>query len=301
MTSIKVAATQMACSWDRDRNLAQAEELVREAAGEGARIILIQELFQTPYFCKDELVKHYDLAVPVSDNPAVKRFAELAEELDVVLPVSVFERAGMAMYNSMVMIDAGGANLGTYRKTHIPDAPGYAEKYYFNPGDTGFNVWQTRYGRVGTLICWDQWFPEPARILALKGAEILLYPTAIGSDINGTQFSSLKHWQNVMCGHAAANLLPVVASNRIGLEEDEGTNLTFYGGSFIADHTGEKIAEAGSEAREVLVAEVDLEAANERRITWNVFRDRRPEMYREILTTDGENYSPTVRALFAQG
>lgn len=300
MKRIKVAATQMACSWDREGNLDQAEGLIREAAGAGANIILIQELFQTPYFCKDELQKHYDMAVPVAENPAVERFAELAAELDVVLPVSVFERAGMAMYNSIVMIDAGGATLGTYRKTHIPDAPGYAEKYYFNPGDTGFNVWNTRFGRVGTLICWDQWFPEAARILALKGAEILLYPTAIGGDINGTNTTSLIHWQNVMRGHAAANILPVVASNRIGVEEFDDTSHRFYGGSFISDYMGEKIAEADQETRSVLVTEVDLDEANAYRLSWNVFRDRRPEMYGEILTTDGSTYSPTVKALFGQ-
>lgn len=300
MRKVKVAATQMACSWDRERNLAQAEQLIRKAADEGANIILIQELFETPYFCKDELQKHYDLAVPIDENPAVRRFSELAAELGVVLPASVFERAGMAMYNTIAMIDAGGAVLGTYRKTHIPDAPGYAEKYYFNPGDTGFNVWNTKYGRIGTLICWDQWFPEPARILALKGAEILLYPTAIGGDINGTNTNSLIHWQNVMRGHAAANILPVVASNRIGVEEFDGTSHRFYGGSFIADHFGEKLDEADQETPGVLVREVDLDKANEYRLSWNVFRDRRPEMYREILTTDGETYSPTVRALFAE-
>jgi N-carbamoylputrescine amidase len=300
MNKIKVAATQMACSWERERNLDLAEDQIREAAGQGANIVLIQELFETPYFCKDELQKHYDMAVPVDENRAVKRFRELAAELDLVLPASVFERAGMAMYNSTVMIDAGGAVLGTYRKTHIPDAPGYAEKYYFNPGDTGFNVWQTKFGRVGTLICWDQWFPEPARILALKGAEILLYPTAIGGDINGTNTNSLIHWQNVMRGHAAANILPVVASNRIGVEEFDGTSHRFYGGSFIADHLGETIAEADQKSQTVLVREVDLDQSNDYRLSWNVFRDRRPEMYREILTTDGEHYSPAVRALFNQ-
>ena len=298
MSKIKVAATQMACSWDREKNLAQAEDMIREAAGQGAKIILIQELFETPYFCKDELLKHTELAVPVDENPAVRKFSELAAELDVVLPCSVFERAGMAMYNSIVMIDAGGAQLGVYRKTHIPDAPGYAEKYYFNPGDTGFNVWKTKYGRVGTLICWDQWFPEPARILALKGAEILLYPTAIGGDINGTNVTSLIHWQNVMRGHAAANILPVVASNRIGAEEFDGTSHRFYGGSFISDFKGEKLMEADQETQSVLVAEVDLQESNDYRVSWSVFRDRRPEMYREILTTDGETYSPTVRAQF---
>ena len=295
MTRIKVAATQMSCGWDRDANLRQAEALIREAADLGARVVLIQELFETPYFCKDERLEHYELARPIDDNPAVARFAELAAELQVVLPVSVFERANMALYNSLVMLDADGRRLGLYRKAHIPDAPGYSEKYYFNPGDTGYPVWTTRYGKLGALICWDQWFPEPARILALKGAELLLYPTAIGSEPDSSDTLALKHWQNAMRGHAAANVVPVIASNRIGVEQDEGRRLRFFGSSFIADHLGEIVAEADEVTPGVQVVELDLEAANSYRLAWNLFRDRRPETYREILTSDGVTYpSPSL-------
>jgi len=286
--TVKVAATQMACTWDKAANVARAEEMIREAAGEGAKIILIQELFETPYFCIDEKTEHYALAQPVAENGTVQRFAELARELEVVLPVSVFERASNAMFNSLVMIDADGSVLGTYRKTHIPDAPGYSEKYYFNPGDTGFTVWDTRYAKVGALICWDQWFPEAARALALKGAEIILYPTAIGSEgVNSEDCNALRHWQNVMRGHAAANILPVVASNRIGTETGDSGTLRFYGGSFISDHLGEMIGECDQETSGALVREVDLDAANRHRLHWNLFRDRRPEMYRELMTLDG--------------
>lgn len=284
---IKVAATQMACSWDRDANLRRAEEMVREAAGQGARVVLIQELFETPYFCLDEADKHYDLARPVAENPTVGWASGLAAELDLVLPVSVFERANNALYNSMVMIDADGSVLGTYRKTHIPDAPGYAEKYYFNPGDTGFQVWPTRYGKIGTLICWDQWFPEAARILTLKGAELILYPTAIGSWPDGEDTTALRHWQTVMQGHAAANVVPVAASNRIGVEQGESCSLRFFGSSFICDHKGQMLQTASEDRQEVLVQELDLQAATDYRLRWNLFRDRRPEMYREILTSDG--------------
>ncbi len=291
---VRVAATQMACTDNRDANVKRASEMVREAAAVGAKIILIQELFERPYFCKDEREEFYGLAQPISENLTIKAMSELAAELQVVLPVSVFERANNALYNSLVMLDADGRSLGVYRKTHIPDAPGYSEKFYFNPGDTGFSVWQTRYAKVGTLICWDQWFPEPARILALKGAELLLYPTAIGSFPDAEDTIALKHWQNVMRGHAAANVIPVVASNRIGNERGRSCSLRFFGSSFICDHMGEMQAVADEETHGVLTADVDIDHANAYRLNWALFRDRRPEMYRELFSLDGMRMSAAV-------
>jgi len=245
MSTVTVAATQMACSWDRDANMARAEKLIREAARRGANVVLIQELFETPYFCKDHDSRHFDLAKPLEEHPAVERFAALARELDVVLPVSVFERANNAFYNSVVIVDAGGAVLGSYRKSHIPEGPGYHEKFYFSPGDSGFKVFETKFAKLGVAICWDQWFPEAARCMALMGADILLYPTAIGSEPQDPSVDSSGHWQRTMQGHAAANVMPLVASNRIGTEQGEKYTMTFYGSSFIASHTGEKVAEAG--------------------------------------------------------
>jgi N-carbamoylputrescine amidase len=285
--TITVAATQMACTWDGDANLRRAEDMVRDAASQGAQIVLLQELFETPYFCMEESERFFELASPVLENPTVHWAREMAAELNVVLPVSLFERANNALFNSIVMIDADGAILGTYRKTHIPDSPGYAEKYYFNPGDSGFQVWQTRYGTIGTLICWDQWFPEAARILALKGAELILYPTAIGSWPNREDTDALCHWQTVMRGHAAANIVPVVASNRIGVEEGEANSLRFFGSSFVSDHTGQILQTASEDRQEIVVQELDLNAATDYRLSWNLFRDRRPEMYRDLLTLDG--------------
>jgi N-carbamoylputrescine amidase len=293
--ALKVATTQMACSWDREANIARAEDLVREAASEGAQIILVQELFETPYFCIDEREEFYLMAKPVNENPAIKRMSELAKELNVVLPVSIFERANNALFNALVIVDADGAHLGTYRKSHIPDAPGYSEKYYFNPGDSGFPVWQTKYARIGTLICWDQWFPEPVRILALKGAELILYPSAIGSELDCSDAPSLPHWQTVMRGHAAANMVPVVASNRIGTETGESGSLRFFGGSFICDHTGQLLGECDEETQSVLVRELDLEAVRIERMNWGLYRDRRPEMYHELLTLDGMTSNPAAR------
>lgn len=278
----------MACSWDKEANVDNAERLVRKAAADGAKIILIQELFETPYFCSEENSEFYRLASPVDQNNTVQRMAELARELEVVLPVSVFERSNNALFNSLVMIDADGSNMGTYRKTHIPDAPGYSEKYYFSPGDKGFPVWDTRYGRIGALVCWDQWFPEPARILALKGAELLLYPSAIGSELNSSDTLALRHWQNTMRGHAAANIVPVIASNRVGTEDGINGKIRFFGSSFISDHTGELIGECDQETESVLVCDVDIDASNDYRICWNLFRDRRPGIYGEILSLDGK-------------
>jgi N-carbamoylputrescine amidase len=287
MSSVTLACTQFSCTEDRGANLATAERVVREAAGRGAQIVLVQELFETPYFCKDHAVRHFDLALPISENPAVRRFAELAGELEVVLPVSVFERAGNVFYNSVAIIDADGRLLGVYRKSHIPESPGYHEKFYFSPGDTGFKVWATRYGRIGVGICWDQWFPETARAMALLGAEILMFPTAIGSEPQDAALDTRDHWQRTMQGHAAANVMPLVASNRIGTESGERYTVTYYGSSFITDHTGAKLAEADRETETVLTATVDLDVARHYRREWGVFRDRRPDLYGPILSLDG--------------
>ena len=283
MRKVVVAATQMSCTWDREATLAKAEKLVREAAAKGANIILLQELFETPYFCQRHDFEYMDLATTPEENPAVKRFQKVAKELDVVIPVSFFERAGNAAFNSIAIIDADGTVLGKYRKTHIPDGMPYAEKFFFTPGDTGFKVWKTKYATIGVGICWDQWFPEAARCMALLGAEILLYPTAIGSE-PVLQTDSKPHWQRCMQGHAAANIMPVVASNRIGHEVQKNSEMTFYGSSFIADETGGLVAEADRETEGVITAEFDLDAIAQKRREWGVFRDRRPEMYGTLLT-----------------
>lgn len=283
MRKVVVAATQMSCTWDREATLAKAEKLVREAALKGANIILLQELFETPYFCQRHDFEYMDLATTLEENPAVKRFQEVAKELDVVIPVSFFERAGNAAFNSIAIIDADGTVLGKYRKTHIPDGMPYAEKFFFTPGDTGFKVWKTKYATIGVGICWDQWFPEAARCMALLGAEILFYPTAIGSE-PVLQTDSKPHWQRCMQGHAAANIMPVVASNRIGHEVQKDSEMTFYGSSFIADETGGLVAEADRETEGVITAEFDLDAIAQKRREWGVFRDRRPEMYGTLLT-----------------
>jgi N-carbamoylputrescine amidase len=281
---VTVAATQMACGWDRDENIANAERLVREAAGRGAQVVLIQELFETPYFCKDHLASHFGLAAPVDDNVAIRHLATVAGSLGVVLPLSVFELAENAYFNSLVMVDADGTVLGTYRKSHIPESPGYHEKFYFSPGDTGFKVWQTRYGRIGAGICWDQWFPECARAMAVMGAEMLLYPTAIGSEPQDPSLDSRWHWQRTMQGHAAANVMPLVASNRVGTEQGESCAITFYGHSFIADHTGAVVAQAPDDGEAVLTATFDLAEIRRYRHAWGVFRDRRPDLYGPLLS-----------------
>jgi N-carbamoylputrescine amidase len=287
MTEIILAATQMSCSWDVEENLAKAESLVRRAADRGARIILIQELFAGPYFCKDQKPEYFDLAAPVEGNQVIEHMARLAAELEVVLPVSFFEKAGPAHFNSVAMVDADGRVMGVYRKTHIPDGPGYQEKYYFNPGDTGFRVWDTRYGRVGVGICWDQWFPESARVMTLLGADVLMYPTAIGSEPPYPTWDSSGHWTRVMQGHAGANLIPLVASNRIGHETGEVCEMTFYGSSFIAGPTGEIVAQAGRDEEAVLTAAFDFDEVRRMRQGWGVFRDRRPEHYAPLMTLDG--------------
>lgn len=283
MRKVVVAATQMACSWDREATLAKAEKLVREAAAKGANIVLLQELFETPYFCQRHDFEYMDLATTLEENPAVKRFQQVAKELDIVIPVSFFERAGNAAFNSIAIIDADGTVLGKYRKTHIPDGMPYAEKFFFTPGDTGFKVWKTKYGTIGVGICWDQWFPEAARCMALLGAEILFYPTAIGSE-PVLQTDSKPHWQRCMQGHAAANIMPVIASNRIGHEVQKDSEMTFYGSSFITDETGGLVVEADRETEGVITAEFDLDAIAQKRREWGVFRDRRPEMYGTLLT-----------------
>lgn len=287
MNTVTVAATQMACSWDREANVDKAEALVRESAAKGAQIILIQELFETPYFCKDQKQELFKLAAPLRDHWIIDRMKKLAAELKVVLPVSFFERANNAYYNSVAMIDADGLVLGVYRKTHIPDGPGYQEKYYFNPGDTGFRVFETRYAKVGCAICWDQWFPESARAMALQGAEILMYPTAIGSEPQDPSLNSRDHWTRVMQGHAGANLTPLVASNRIGTEQGDSCAIAFYGSSFIAGPKGELVAQAGEQEETVLTASFDLDEIRAARASWGVFRDRRPEAYAPLLTSDG--------------
>lgn len=297
MREITVAVTQMACGWDIDRNLETAQSLVREAADRGARFVLIQELFETPYFCIEQNFAHLDLATTLAKSRPVQCMQQLASELAVVLPVSFFERAGNVTFNSLAMIDADGTILGKYRKSHIPNALLYQEKEYFSPGDTGFRVWDTRYARIGIGICWDQWFPEAARCMALQGAEILAYPTAIGSEYYETDGAdgSRIHWQNTMCGHAAANIMPLLASNRIGRERgryDASLEMEFYGSSFIADHQGVKVAECGRDAQQVVTHTFDLERIRQYRRTWGVFRDRRPELYRALGTMDGESHGP---------
>ena len=282
MRKVKVAATQMSCSWNREEVLDKAEKLVRKAAAEGANIILLQELFDTPYFCQKQKFEYFDLAKPLSENAAVKRFTEVAKELQVVLPISFYEKAGNTAFNTIAIIDADGTILGTYRKTHIPDGLPYAEKFYFTPGDTGFKVWKTKYADIGVGICWDQWFPEAARSMALLGAELLFYPTAIGSEPT-LNIDSKPHWQHAMQGHAAANIMPVIASNRIGTETDDESSMTFYGSSFIADQTGTIVEEADRETESVLVHEFDLDAIAQMRREWGVFRDRRPEMYGTLM------------------
>lgn len=288
MREITVAATQMACTDDEGANVARAERLVREAADKGAQIILLQELFAGPYFCQDELPEHFGRARPIDGHPVIEHFRAIASELGVVLPISVFERANNAFFNAIAVLDAGGAVLGTYRKSHIPQGSGYQEKYYFSPGDTGFRVFDTRFGKVGVAICWDQWFPECARAMALMGAEILFYPTAIGTELLDPAYDSAPHWQTVMQGHAAANLMPLVASNRVGTEKGRnGTELTFYGSSFIAGWQGRKMAEADRKSEGVITTRFDLDEIAANRAAWGIFRDRRPDLYGTLTTLDG--------------
>jgi N-carbamoylputrescine amidase len=289
---VTVAAIQMSCDWDAAGNVAKAHKLVREAAARGAQIILLPELFEAPYFCIEQDNRHLNLACSVDENRAVRYFSNVARELGVVLPISFFERAGPVFFNSIAIIDADGRNLGVYRKSHIPNGPGYQEKTYFSPGDTGFKAWNTRFGRIGVGICWDQWFPETARSMALLGAELLFFPTAIGSEPPpALPVNSRDHWQRTQQGHAAANLMPLIACNRYGVErslqDPEGLFIRFYGSSFIADSTGAKVAEAAEEGDAVLTATFDLEALAQLRNNWFVFRDRRPDLYGNLVSLDG--------------
>ena len=289
MRNIKVAAVQMRCSRDREDNLKKAEQMVRKAAAEGAKLILLPELFEREYFCQQRRYEFYEYALSTEENPAVRMGQRLAAELKVVLPISFYEKDGNSLYNSVACVDAGGEILGVYRKTHIPDDHYYQEKFYFTPGDTGFQVFDTAAGKIGVGICWDQWFPETARCMALQGAEILLYPTAIGSEPI-LECDSMPHWRRCMQGHSAANLMPVVAANRIGLETVEPSRengfqkseLMFYGSSFMTDGTGEILQSASRDQEEVLLQEYDLELMGRERLSWGLFRDRRPECYRLI-------------------
>lgn len=286
MRKVTLGAVQMRCSPHPKENLDRAEALVRQAAAQGANIILLPELFERPYFCQERQYAYYSYALPVEENPAVRRLTQVARELGVVLPVSFFERDGSRLFNSAAVLDADGTLLGVYRKTHIPDDHYYQEKFYFTPGDTGFPVWDTAFGRVGVGICWDQWFPETARALALNGAEMLLYPTAIGSEpILGCD--SMSHWRRVMQGHAGANLMPLAAANRVGMEQvfpsrengAQASSLTFYGSSFLTDGVGALAAQAGREEETILTASFNLDELAQERLSWGLFRDRRPRCY----------------------
>ena len=286
MTKIKVAAVQMSCSTVVDENIAKAESLVRKAASEGAKIILLPELFERQYFCQERRYEYYEFAKSVEENDAVLRFKNVAKELEVVIPISFYEKAGNVLYNSVAMIDSNGEVIGVYRKTHIPDDHFYQEKFYFTPGNLGFKVFDTKYGKIGIGICWDQWFPETARCLALMGADIILYPTAIGKEPI-LEVDSMGHWSRTMQGHSAANIIPVVAANRVGNEKvtpckennDQTSELTFYGSSFLTDHVGEIITQAGREEETVIYAEYDFDSIKNDRLSWGLFRDRRPETY----------------------
>ena len=291
MRKITVAAVQMSIPETPEKSIEKADGLVREAAAKGANVILLPELFENWYFCQERRYDSYKLALPLAENPAVRHFKAAAKELSVVLPISFFERDNTVLYNSIAMIDADGEILGVYRKTHIPDDHFYQEKFYFTPGNTGFKVWDTKFGRVGVGICWDQWFPEAARCMALMGAELLLYPTAIGSEPI-IECDSMPHWRRCMQGHSAANLMPVIAANRTGTErvipdEDnsrQSSSLTFCGSSFITDGTGALLQSADRESDCVLSQELDLDALAELRMSWGVFRDRRPEAYKQLTT-----------------
>ncbi len=290
MRKVTVAAIQMQMAAEVSENIRKAEKLVREAAGQGAQVILLPELFERPYFCQQRQYEFYAYAAALEENPAVRHFRSIARELEIVMPISFYEKAGTRLFNSIAMLDADGSVLGVYRKNHIPDDHYYQEKFYFTPGNTGFKVWATRYGKIGVGICWDQWFPEAARAMALQGAEMLLYPTAIGSEPI-LETDSMPHWRRCMQGHAGCNLMPVMAANRVGVEKVEpcqenggqSSSLSFYGSSFITDNTGAIVAEANRTDETVLTASFDLEQLEKDRLSWGLFRDRRPEMYADIV------------------
>ncbi len=278
---VKVAAIQMRMGDDKQANVSKAESMVRQAHKNGAQIILLPELFEGLYFCKDMDEKYFSWAKPRENNKLIEHFAALAKELHVVILVSYFEKSGDDYFNSLVVVDANGSIMDNYRKTHIPDGPGYEEKFYFKPGDTGFKVYDTAYGKIGVGICWDQWFCETARALTLMGAQMIFYPTAIGSEPE-IGLDSKEHWQRVQMGHAATNTIPVIVANRIGEEAGESCSLTFYGSSFITDYTGAKIAEASRDTEEIIYADFDLAENEKQREYWGLLRDRRPEMYKNI-------------------
>jgi N-carbamoylputrescine amidase len=280
---ITVAAVQCALGGARAENIARVESLVRDAAARGAQVVLPPELFEGPYFCREENAEWFAEARPVAEDEGVSRLRRVAAELGVVIPVSFFERAGHAYYNSVAVVDADGAILGVYRKSHIPDGPGYEEKFYFRPGDSGFRVWPTRFGALGVGICWDQWFPESARAMMMLGAEVLFYPTAIGSEPHEPDLDTRDPWQRAMVGHAVSNIVPVVAANRVGDEHGQ----VFYGSSFIADARGDKCAELGRSEEGAIVAKFDLDALAKTRAAWGFFRDRRPDLYGPLMTGDG--------------
>jgi len=281
--TVTVAATQMSCSRDSKANIANAKKLIAKSASEGAQIILIQELFESVYFCCLNKTEEFNMAKPFENNPLLQEMSTLAKELSVVLPISFFEKDNNTFYNSLSVIDADGSISAPYRKSHIPDGPGYEEKYYFHPGNTGFKVFETQYAKIGVGICWDQWFPEAARIMALNGAELLFYPTAIGSEPDTPELDSRDSWQLVMQGHSAANTLPVIASNRIGTEKNEKFSMTFYGSSFITDGTGVKVKECSRDNEEYIIQKFDLDSIQEHRSSWGFFRDRRTDLYKDIL------------------
>jgi N-carbamoylputrescine amidase len=277
--TVSVAALQLALPGPLEKNVTRVIALVKEAASKGAQVVLPPELFEGPYFCREERDEFFAWAKPAKDHPTILQFQRLAEELEIAIPVSFFEKDGPHHYNSVAMIDSGGALLGVYRKSHIPDGPGYEEKFYFRPGNTGFKVWQTRFGKLGVGICWDQWFPECARAMALMGADLLFYPTAIGSEPETPELDTKDLWQRVMIGHAVSNVIPVIAANRIG---NEGGQI-FYGHSFIADQRGEKVAELGRKDEGVITASFDLALVRQNRASFGFFRDRRPELYRGLV------------------
>ena len=289
MRNVTVAAVQMKCSKSVEKNIAHAEELVRQAAAKGAEIVLLPELFERPYFCQERRYEYYEYAQTAEENPAVRHFSRVAAELGIVIPVSFYEKEVNNTYNSVAVLDADGKNLGVYRKTHIPDDHYYQEKFYFTPGDTGFKVFDTRFGTIGVGICWDQWFPETARCMALQGAELLFYPTAIGSEPI-LECDSMEHWRRCMQGHSACNIVPVVAANRIGEEKvapseangHQESSLIFYGSSFVTDATGEIVTQASRDKEEIVYGESDLDADADLRVSWGLFRDRRPEIYKSI-------------------
>jgi len=294
---MRAAVVQSSFGGSPEQNLSRAEELVRKAAAGGARLVLLPELFEREYFCKTQRAEFLDYARPAGADPAVARMRALAAELEVVLPVSFYELAGQARFNSVAVVDADGSVLGVYRKSHIPDGTGYQEKFYFSPGDTGFRVWDTACGRIGVGICWDQWFPEAARAMALAGAEVLLYPTAIGDEPQDGSIDSSAHWRTVMLGHAGANVVPLLAANRVGGEGQEDAfgnrvEMSFYGTSFICDHFGSVLADAGGEDGAVLSCDLDLDAARSARAGWGLFRDRRPDLYGAVLSLDGAGRRP---------